>query len=63
MERPELIRKLEKMLDEAARTRMWGKFELEIRDGVPAVIRTMTTENLKNGARETPHADESRKRF
>jgi hypothetical protein len=57
MERPELLRKLESMLDVAAREKMWGNFELEIRDGVPTVLRKLTTERL-TGARETTHASE-----
>jgi hypothetical protein len=52
----ELLRKLEAMLHEAHSMRMWGKIELEIRDGDPAVLRKLTTENLK-GQRDTTHAD------
>lgn len=54
MDKRELLRKLETILDAAQRDRMWGKIELEIRDGVPAVLRELRTENLK-GARVTSH--------
>jgi len=47
VEKPELLRKLEGMLDEAARTRMYGNIEIEIREGTPVVIRKSTTELLQ----------------
>lgn len=48
MEREKLLRKLEVMLDAAQRERMWGNIEVEIRDGVPVILRKATTEKLQD---------------
>jgi hypothetical protein len=48
---PELLRKLEIILNDAERSRLFGTIEIEVRDGRPAVLRTLKTEKL-NG--ETP---------
>jgi hypothetical protein len=47
VERKELIGKLETMLDDAARTSMFGTIELEIREGQPILIRTVKTEKIQ----------------
>ena len=47
MEKPELLKKLDKMLDEARAAHTWGSIEIEIRDGVPVVLRTARTEKLE----------------
>lgn len=47
MERPELIRKLESMLDSVARERMWGSIEIEFQNGAPVRIRKSSTEKLE----------------
>ena len=61
MDKKELLRKLDGMLDGASRERMWGNIEIEIRDGVPTVLRKLTTERL-SGLRETTHANEFSKK-
>jgi hypothetical protein len=50
MDREKLVRKLEGMLDSAETDRMWGSIEIEIRDGVPVIIRKASTEKLEEGA-------------
>jgi hypothetical protein len=52
MDREKLIRKLDSMLDEADKARMWGNIEIEIRDGVPVIMRKSSTEKLEEGATE-----------
>jgi hypothetical protein len=47
IERKTLLQKLDTLLDEAARTQMWGSFEIEVRDGVPLLIRTVKTEKFQ----------------
>ena len=47
MDRKTLLKKLEGMLDDAARTSMFGVIELEIRDGAPILIRTIKTEKIQ----------------
>jgi hypothetical protein len=54
MTKTALLDKLSTMLDKALQERMWGNMEIEIRDGVPTVLRKMTTERLTN-SRETTH--------
>jgi hypothetical protein len=46
MEKPQLLKKLESILDEAERTRMFGTIEIEIRDGRTVVMRTTKTDRL-----------------
>jgi hypothetical protein len=53
MEKPELLKKLDTMLDSAARERTWGSIEIEIRDGVPVVLRKASTEKLQEDATAT----------
>jgi hypothetical protein len=48
MEKPELLKKLEAMFDEIARTRSWVNLEIEFRDGVPNMIRTTKNEKLQS---------------
>ena len=47
MERPELMQKLESMLDAVARERMWGSIEIEFQNGAPVRIRKSSTEKLE----------------
>jgi hypothetical protein len=42
-----LLKKLDAMLSTAESERMWGNFEIEIRDGFPTVLRKLTTERLQ----------------
>ena len=46
MDRPQLLKKLESLLDEAERSRQWGNIEVEIRDGRPVVIRRSYTDKI-----------------
>jgi hypothetical protein len=46
MTKPDLLKKLEAMLDEFERGRTWGTIEIEIREGKPNYVRKMTTEKL-----------------
>jgi hypothetical protein len=50
--KPELLNKLQTLIDDAERTRMFGSIEMEIRDGRPTVIRTTKTDRLDG---ENPH--------
>jgi hypothetical protein len=59
MDREKLIRKLELMLDAATKDRMWGNIEIQIQNGIPTVLRKLTTERLTD-SRETTHVDRSR---
>lgn len=43
-----LLRKLDAMLEEFARNRSYGLIEIQISDGVPALLRKSTTEKLQN---------------
>jgi len=38
MDRATLLRKLDELLEQAARERRWGSIEIEIRDGEPKFI-------------------------
>lgn len=44
MDRKELLRKLETMLDAAEHAKTFGSIEIELRNGQPQLIRTVTTE-------------------
>lgn len=46
MTRAALLKKLEALIDDAARTRMWGTVEIQFNDGEPALIRKSETEKL-----------------
>ena len=54
MEKPELLRKLETMLDQIARERMWGNIEIEFRDGAPVLIRKSATERIESKTERLP---------
>ncbi len=47
MNRDQLLLKLSAMLDEAARTAMFGTIEVEVREGAPILIRTVKTEKIQ----------------
>jgi len=58
MTRPEFMRKMNDILDEAERTEMFGSLEIEIRAGRPTVLRQTKTDRLENLDREiTRHAN------
>jgi hypothetical protein len=42
-----LLKKLDAMLSVAEQERMWGNVEIEIRNGLPTVLRKLTTERLQ----------------
>ena len=46
MTRPDLIKKLEGILTDAERSRLFGTIEIELRDGQPTVLRTLKTEKI-----------------
>jgi hypothetical protein len=46
MTRPELLKLLDSTLDTAERTHEWGSIEIELRDGIPVVLRRSTTKKL-----------------
>lgn len=48
MEKPELMKKLEAIFDDAARRKMWGTVEIEFRDGLPILIRKIETEKIQS---------------
>jgi len=55
--RPDFIRKINEVLDEAERTEMFGSLEIEIRGGRPTVLRQTKTDRLENLDRETTRHD------
>jgi hypothetical protein len=59
VERPELLKKVERLVDQAMREGMWGSIEIEFRQGRPTLIRTHKTEPLEPNA-GGPHADRPR---
>jgi hypothetical protein len=48
VEKQTLLRKLEAMLDEAERGSTWGTIEIELREGIPNLLRKSTTEKLQD---------------
>jgi hypothetical protein len=46
MDKPALLKKLETVLDEWARSRTWGVIEIDVRDGVPTLFRRSLQEKL-----------------
>jgi len=61
MDREKLIRKLDGMLDAADKDRLWGHIEIQIQDGIPTVLRKLTTERLTD-SRETTRGKEFSKK-
>lgn len=60
MNRDQLLLRLSAMLDEAARTAMFGTIEVEVREGAPILIRTVKTEKIQCRGNE-PHAQTYRR--
>jgi hypothetical protein len=58
MEKPELLKKLETILDDAERRQMYGSIEIQIHRGKATVIRKTETDRLDNG--EQTHAKQNR---
>ncbi len=46
MDKQTLLRKLDSMLEEAARDRTWGLIEIDLKNGVPILLRKTTQEKL-----------------
>ena len=46
MDKSALVKKLDAMFDEIARTHTWASVEIEFRDGVANMIRTTKNEKL-----------------
>jgi hypothetical protein len=46
MTRNALLKKLDAIMADAERSRMWGQLEIEIRDGEATLLRKSTTEKL-----------------
>jgi hypothetical protein len=46
MDKSTLLKKLDAMFDDIARTHMWASVEIEFRDGVANMIRTTKNEKL-----------------
>jgi hypothetical protein len=59
MTQAELLKKLETILNDAGRTKMYGTFEIEVREGAPILIRTIKTEKIQCTGNGT-HADKYR---
>lgn len=47
MNKDQLVQKISTMLDDAARTSMFGTIEVEVREGSPILIRTIKTEKIQ----------------
>jgi hypothetical protein len=56
MTKAALLKKLDTMLTTAEDERMWGNIEIEIRCGLPTVLRKLTTERLQE--RDITHHDQ-----
>jgi hypothetical protein len=41
-----LLKKIENILDELERTRAWGTIEVEVREGVPNMVRRSVNEKI-----------------
>jgi hypothetical protein len=54
MTRPELLKKLEEVIAEAERTRLFGTIEIEMRSGIATVLRTQKTERLGENPNAKP---------
>jgi hypothetical protein len=59
MNRPDLLKKIESILDAMERERAWGTVEVEVRDGTPNMIRHARNEKLI--AQETNRAEHRQK--
>jgi hypothetical protein len=59
MNRAELVKKFETMLDEMAVNRTFGTIEIEVRDGAPILIRTIKTEKVEYRGKES-HVKQAR---
>jgi hypothetical protein len=51
MEKLTLMKKLEALVDEAIRTRLWGDINISFQGGVPNTLKKVSTERLINNFR------------
>jgi hypothetical protein len=49
MNKAELLKKLDSVLDEWERTRAWGTIEIEVHDGAVSLLRKETKEKFTTG--------------
>jgi hypothetical protein len=49
MDKSTLLKKLEALVDEAIRARLWGDINISFQNGVPNTLRKVTTERLEGG--------------
>ena len=59
MTKPELLKRLEALVDQMKQDRAFGQIAIAFRDGDPDYIRKETTEKL-NGAQGNAHAKSNR---
>ena len=55
MNKAQLLKKLDTLIDEAQRTRMFGVVEIQFSDGVPVLLRKSITEKLCTGETNRAH--------
>jgi hypothetical protein len=53
MTKTQLLKKLDAMLTTAENERMWGNIDIELKEGIPQLLRKMTTEKLQNTMENT----------
>jgi hypothetical protein len=46
MDRATLLKKIEALVDEAMRTRLWGDINISFQNGVPNTLKKVSTERL-----------------
>ena len=55
MDQPQLMKKLELAIEEAARQHMFGTIEIEFRDGAPFFLRVQKSEKLQESIGAPAH--------
>jgi hypothetical protein len=60
MNRDQLMKRLEAVVDSAMRGRMYGKIEVEFNDGVPMFFRKLEQEKLSMGTRNRDQNHDTR---
>jgi hypothetical protein len=49
LDKPKLLKKIEALVDEAIRTRLWGDINISFQNGVPNTLKKVSTERLEGG--------------
>ena len=49
MNKEQLLKKLSEMIDEAASTRLFGNIQIDFVNGVPELLRKLSTQKLNKG--------------